>query len=113
MRIFLFGSVAGLVASKIVGKENTKNHELYYSQYAYQTFGLIGAIFLWILLPWLSVIDQSQITLTTYDFRQVAPLNIFYALSASASASFATSILMRGKISVHDVIFSCFTVIFL
>jgi hypothetical protein len=113
MRIFLFGSVAGLITSKILGKEHSKGHERYYSQYQFQAFALLGAIFVWILLPWLSVIEQSQVNIvspTTPDFRQVAPLNIFYALSASASASFAASIWMRGKISIHDVIFSCFSV---
>lgn len=113
MRIFLFGSIAGLITSKILGKEHSKAHDKYYSQYQFQAFALLGTIFVWILLPWLSVIDQSQVnnsSSTTPDFRQVAPLNIFYALSASASASFATSIWIRGKISVHDVIFSCFSV---
>lgn len=114
MRIFLFGSIAGLVASWVIGREHSKSHEKYYSQYYFQAFALLGTIFVWILLPWLSVIDQSQVNLTSPtapDFRQVAPLNIIYALSASASASFATSILLRGKISVHDVIFSCFSVL--
>jgi hypothetical protein len=44
------------------------------------------------------------------DFRQIAPLNIIYALSTSASMTFATSIWLRGKISVHDIIFTSFTV---
>jgi hypothetical protein len=113
MRIFLFGSIAGLVTAKILGKEHSQGHERYYSQYHFQAFALLGAIFVWILLPWLSVIEQSQVTSGSslvFDFRQVAPLNIFYALSASAAASFSTSIWIRGKISVHDVIFSCFSV---
>ena len=110
MRIFLFGSIAGLVASAILGRGPSQNHERYYSQYYYQALALLGAIFVWILLPWLSVIEQSQLTTTALDYRQVAPLNIFYALSASASASFATSILIHGKISVHEVVFSCFSV---
>jgi hypothetical protein len=115
MRIFLFGSIAGLIASRLLGREHSKDHPKYYSQYSYQTFALLGAIFVWILLPWLSVIEQAQVTTTavTYDYRQVAPLNIFYALSASASASFMTSIWLRGKIAVHDVIFSCFSVLFM
>lgn len=116
MRVFLFGSVAGLVASRILGnKELTKDHLKYYSQYYYQTFALIGAIFVWILLPWLSVIEQSQVNVVspTIDYRQVAPINIIYALCASASAAFATSIWIRGKISVHDIIFSCFAVVYL
>jgi hypothetical protein len=113
MRIFLFGSTAGLIASKIVGRVTNKTHAGYHSQYNFQTLGLLGAIFVWILLPWLSTIDQSQYkitTLTQFDFRQVAPLNIWYALSASAGASFMTSVWIHGKISVHDVIFSCFSV---
>lgn len=110
MRIFLFGSIAGLVASAILGRNHSQNHERYYSQYYFQAFAFLGAIFIWILLPWLSVIEQSQLNTIFLDFRQVAPINIFYALSASASASFATSIFIRGKISVHDVIFSCFSV---
>lgn len=56
MRIFLFGSTAGLVASFIIGTANTEKHLKYGSQYVYQAFGLIGCIFVWILLPWLSVI---------------------------------------------------------
>lgn len=115
MRIFLFGSVAGLLTSRILGKEHSKGHEKYYSQYQFQAFALLGAIFVWILLPWLSVIEQSQVnnpSSTIPDFRQVAPLNIFYALCASACSSFATSIWIRGKISVHDVLFSCFSVFF-
>jgi ammonia channel protein AmtB len=56
MRIFLFGSIAGLVAAKILGKEHSQGHEKYYSQYQFQAFALLGAIFVWILLPWLSVI---------------------------------------------------------
>ena len=112
MKIFLFGSVAGIVASKLLGSDYTRDHPKYYSQYSYQTFALIGAIFVWVLLPWLSVIDQSQLgTNTIADFRQVAPINIMFALCASASASFATSILLHGKISVHEVIFSCFSVL--
>jgi hypothetical protein len=114
MRIFLFGSIAGLVTAKILGKEHSQNHERYYSQYHFQAFSLLGAIFVWILLPWLSVIEQSQVNSKSVvlDFRQVAPLNIFYALSASAVSAFSTSVWIRGKISVHDVIFSCFSVIF-
>lgn len=58
--------------------------------------------------------DQNQADSSTfvYDFRQVAPLNIIFALSSSAAASFSTSIWLRGKIAVHDVIFSCFSVLF-
>lgn len=56
MRIFLFGSIAGLVTTKILGKEHSQGHQRYYSQYHFQTFALLGAIFVWILLPWLSVI---------------------------------------------------------
>jgi len=84
----------------------------YGSQYIYQTFGLIGCIFVWILIPWLSVIEQSQHvqTLIQLDFRQIAPLNVFFALSASCCASFATSIFFHGKISVHDIVFSAFSV---
>ena len=110
MRIFLFGSTAGLIASFIIGTVNTEAHPKYGSQYTYQTFGLIGCIFVWILLPWLSVIEQSQITTRILDFRQIAPLNVFFALCASCCASFATSIWLRGKISVHDIVFSAFSV---
>lgn len=111
MRIFLFGSVLGLVSSRILGKkEETRSHKNYYSEYNFQTFGLLGAIFIWILLPWLSTIGQG--TFNTADFRQVAPLNIWYALSASCCASFMTSIWIHGKISVHEIVFGCFSVIF-
>jgi hypothetical protein len=112
MRIFLFGSVAGLTASLLLGKQHSTNHPKYYSQYSYQALALLGSIFVWILLPWLSVIEQAQSTTVapTFDYRQVAPLNIFYALSASASGSFITSIYLRGKIAVHDVAFGCFSV---
>ena len=74
---------------------------------------MLGSLFIWILLPWLSFIDQSQADTTSNfvpDFRQIAPLNIFYALCASASTSFSTSIWLRSKIAIHDIIFSCFTV---
>lgn len=69
---------------------------------------------MWILLPWLSVVDQSQADSSNFvvDFRQVAPLNIMFALSSSAAASFSTSIWLRGKIAVHDIIFSCFSVLY-
>jgi hypothetical protein len=112
MRIFLFGSVAGLAASLVIGRQHSVSHPKYYSQYSYQALALLGSIFVWILLPWLSVIEQAQVTTASpiYDYRQVAPLNIFYALSASASGSFITSIFLRGKIAVHDVAFGCFAV---
>ena len=76
----------------------------------------MGSIVIWILLPWLSFIDQSQADTTSgfvVDFRQIAPLNVYFALSTSASMAFATSIWMRGKIAVHDIIFSCWTVLIL
>jgi hypothetical protein len=74
----------------------------------------LGSIFAWVLMPWISVVDQAQADSSTFvaDFRQIAPLNIIFALSSSAAASFSTSIWLRGKISVHDVIFSCFSVVF-
>lgn len=123
MKIFLFGSVAGLLASKLLGSDHTRDHPKYYSQYSYQSFALIGSLFVWALLPWLSVIDQSQLlsggtvttgTITTIipDYRQVAPINVMFALCASAVGSFAMSILLHGKISVHEIIFSCFSVLF-
>lgn len=74
---------------------------------------MVGSLFVWILLPWLSFIDQSQADTTSNfvpDFRQIAPLNIFYALCSSASMAFSTSIWLRSKIAIHDIIFSCFTV---
>lgn len=46
---------------------------------------------------------------TTY--LQPAILNTWFALSASASTTFAVTILLGKKISVHDVIFSSFSVI--
>lgn len=107
-RIFLFGSVTGIISSLLLGKrESTKQHQNFYSRYQFQTLGLLGAIFVWILLPWLSTIGQSTSTL---NFNQIAPLNIWYALSASAVASFCCSIWIHGKISVHDIVFSSFSV---
>jgi len=115
MKIFLFGSFAGLIASLIVGgRRKTAQHQRYYSSYNYQALGLVGAVFVWVLLPWLSVIDQSQLTsaanLLIPDFRQVAPINVILASCASACGAFAMSILLRGKISVHSIVFSCFSV---
>lgn len=109
-RIFLFGSTMGIIISLLLGKKDlTANHPNFYSRYNFQTFGLLGAIFVWILLPWLSTIDQS---FSTLNFNQIAPLNIWYALSSSAIASFIISIWIKGKIAVHDIIFSCFSVHF-
>lgn len=113
MKIFLFGAVAGIIAALLIGREHTVEHESYTTTYENQTLAMLGALFVWILLPWLSFIDQSQADTTSGfvpDFRQIAPLNIFYALSASASMSFSTSIWLRSKIAIHDIIFSCFTV---
>jgi hypothetical protein len=108
MRIFLFGSIYGLISSLILGKkELTVKHADYRADKSTQLFGLIGTIFVWILLPWISTIDQGQAAIS---YIQIAPLNIWYALSASAATSFAVSILIHGKISVHDVIFSSFVV---
>ena len=112
MKIFLFGALAGIVASLLLKRDLTVGNAQYTSSYENQSLALVGAIFVWVLLPWLSVVDQNQADSASYvyDFRQVAPLNIIFALSSSAAASFSTSIWLRGKIAVHDIIFSCFSV---
>ena len=114
LRIFLYGSTAGIITSIFLGRRHSDDHQGYTTLYSHQTLAFLGAIFVWILMPWLSVIEQSQITIvaaTKVDYRQVAPMNVLFALASSSSAAFFTSVWMRGKIAIHDVTYACFSVL--
>lgn len=111
MRIFLFGSSMGIITSLILGKrEKTAQHPEYTTDYDHQFTGLVGSVFICVLLPWLSVIDQLP-GMAEATYFQIAPLNIWLAISGSVCTSFCTSIWLHGKISNHEIVMSCFSVL--
>ncbi len=67
MRVFLFGSVAGVVSNfilKFAFRAHRSRLEHYYHRFhsfrTNQTLALIGSIIVWLFLPYLSIIQQTQ-----------------------------------------------------
>lgn len=62
-------------------------------------------------MPFLSSVNMLYGDPTSNStYLQPATLNTWFALSASASSTFAVTILLGKKIAVHDVVFSSFSV---
>ena len=121
MRLFLYGSTFGFVTALILRfKDKIATTETlgYFASRHTRTYGLIGAIFVWLFLPILSTLGQiydldknvSTLSSTTYLFSAI--LTTWFALSGSACSSYCFSILLGRKIHPHDIVFSSFTVIF-
>ena len=70
---------------------------------------LLGSLFLWCFFPILNVVGLLQNDVLISPYLPVVGINIWLALSGSVIASFCVSILIHGKISVHDIIFASFT----
>ena len=123
LRLFLFGSSFGLLSAIILRlKDRVATSETigYLATRHTRTYGLIGACFVWLFLPILTAVTTTNdpvntanstttINLTTsYLFPSL--MNMWFALSASCSCSFAMSILLGYKIHPHDIVYSSFTV---
>lgn len=113
MRIFLFGGCLGLFASLVLGKKKTTiSHPKFMSDYYYQAINLVGAIFIWCLLPVLNWSDLWHgLTSSTDNYiLHVVSLNMWFALCGSVIGAACVSILLYKKLSIHTLVFSIFTV---
>lgn len=119
MRIFLFGSSLGLTIAillRLRDKIATIDTLGYYASRHTRAYGLIGAAFVWLFMPILAgtrqIYDPQQ-DLVQQTYLQPAILTMWFAISASACASYCISILLGRRIHPHDIVFSSFTVTFL
>lgn len=68
----------------------------------------IGALFVWALFPCLvheaTVYDPTKNPIVLNAMKFPVVTNMMFALSGSVFASFMTSMLFRGKISIRDII---------
>ncbi len=114
----MFGSSFGLLTGlllRLKDRDPTTNTLGYLATRHTRTYGLIGACFSWLFLPILAALNtiydpNSTLNVISYLFPSI--LNMWFALSASCSCSFAVSILLGYKIHPHDIVYSSFTVIF-
>lgn len=116
MRIFLFGGFFGLFSSLILGKKSTTvQHPRFMSDYYYQALNLFGAIVIWCLLPVLNWSDLWHSTIISNDSNilHVVSLNMYFALCGSVIGSCCICILLYKKLSIHTLVFSLFTVIYI
>lgn len=125
LRLFLFGSSFGLLSAIILrlrDRAATSETIGYLATRHTRTYGLIGACFVWLFLPILTAVGTTNDPINSVNTTNVFNLNITYlfpslmnmwfALSASCSCSFAMSILLGYKIHPHDIVYSSFTVNF-
>lgn len=100
MTIFVYGGTLGFFASWLMTNSRNRvflGHERYKSSKMHTTFSLLGALFVWVLFPFLA--QQATIYNPTSDpliynaTKYVATLNCVYALCGSTVASFITSLI--------------------
>lgn len=111
----MFGSSFGLLTGlllRLKDRESTTNTLGYLATRHTRTYGLIGTCFSWLFLPILAAVntiyDPNTIPgIMTYLYPSI--INMWFALSASCSCSFAVSILLGYKIHPHDIVYSSFT----
>jgi hypothetical protein len=125
MRIFLFAGCMGLFSSLILGKiinnigkkSTTINHIRFISDYYYQAINLIGSIIIWCLLPvlnWSDLWHNSNLSGSTDIYiLHVVSLNMWFALCGSVIGSVCVCILLYRKLSIHTLVFSIFSVLYI
>lgn len=111
MTIFVYGGSLGFFASWLMTNSRNRvflGHERYKSSKIHTTFSLLGALFIWVLFPFLA--QQSTIYNSTSDpliynaTKYAATMNCVYALAASTVVSFVSSLIFSEKIVPREVI---------
>jgi hypothetical protein len=110
MGIFLYGSMSGMIVSWIIGVGRmhlTKSSVKFRSDRNNYLYTLLGAVFIWALIPAMSSINTLTQTnrAITNPYVSAGPMNTWFALSAST-----WSILLHKRISLHDVAYGSFSV---
>lgn len=112
MRIFLFGSIVGIVSSLILGrKDTTVDHPYYMSVYSSRSLGLVGLVVAVCTFPLLVVGSLYQTSINYSYILFIATLNMYLAVGSGILGAFSASALFNGKIFLHDLIFSGLAVI--
>lgn len=107
MRIFIFGSLMGLISSIILGRRNTTSDHYYYrSVYATRSMGLVGLVIVFAAFPMLSVAGVYNVSVRYNLIKYIVPLNMWLALGAGILGSFSMSAIINGKIYLHDLLYS-------
>ena len=109
-RAFAFGSVLGIVSSNVLDNPNlTYGNVNYTSRYKLMGLAMIGAILIWCTLP--IVLLSSVYTSTSGAIIAMAgQINMWLALAGSALGVFSAASLYHKKFSVHEVVFTSFSV---
>lgn len=116
MGIFIFGSMAGMIVSWIITifkRHHTKDHRKYRAERINSLYAMLGASFIWALIPVLNslaTLTQTNKTISN-PFVGFAAINTWFALSASTWAAFCMSIILHKRLSAHDIIFGSFSVV--
>lgn len=111
LRAFAFGGALGLVSSLILGKrELTAQNVNYFSRYKVMSMSLLGMILVWCSFP-IVLLGEVFNSTRGYIVALTGQVNIWLALASSALGCFSASSLYFRKLSAHDLIFSCITVI--
>ena len=101
MNIHLFGAYFGLAVSTVIGRRHSYGENLPVVTPTSGMFSFIGSLFLWMFWPSFN----SAIVNAAFPYeRQLAIVNTFLSMGGSVVATFATSILMRGKFGVDEVL---------
>lgn len=113
-RAFAFGSVLGIISSLILGKKNlTDKNPNYSSKYRVMGLGLLGVIFVWCSFPILLMETTYETTTGNSIVAMQGQVNIWMALAASVLGVFTACSIYYQKFSVHELVFTSLTVIFL
>lgn len=99
----------GFISSLLLGlknKKSTAEHRRYLSIYATRCLGLVGLVIIFSTFPTLCVSGLYQTSQNNSYILYVAPLNMWFALTAGVLGSFCASALTYRKIFIHDLIFS-------
>lgn len=118
MRIFLYGGTLGIVSGVILGqRETVSDHSKFSSTFRFQTFGFVGSILIWILLPLLNWSDLYHPSITSSSFGKdgyilhTVSVNMWISLCGSCIGAFCASFARFKKCSIHEITYSLFTVI--
>lgn len=112
MRIFLFGSIVGIVSSLILGrKDTTVDHPYYMSVYSSRSLGLVGLVVAVCTFPMLVVGSLYKTSINYSYILFIATLNMYLAVGAGILGAFSASAIFNGKIFLHDLVFSGLAVI--
>lgn len=120
MRIFVFGPIMGMISACCLGRRDlTLNHPNYRSTYYTAAVALLGIVFVWCCLPFLTLANLYNIRLTStntldswskifYVFPGV--INMWFALAAGVLGAYTISFWTYYKAHIYDIIFAAIAV---